>query len=350
MPMGNPLSPTIADIVLDNLLDDALMELNNKNIKIKYISKYVDDIFAVINSDDKDEILKTLNSHHPKLKFTMEMEIDGKIAYLDTRLQRDSGKIIFDWYSKETASGRLMNYNANQPKNQILNTAQNLIERVLKISDERFHKTNIRKLYEILINNSFPKNTIKTLIEATKHRLKQNQQLGNTEQRTDRIFYSVKYIPGLTDNRNIRNTINNNNKICFAYKPSHTLNSLFTNTKAPIEKQQQSNVVYKIPCKGNDNERCNLVYIGTTKRTLSTRISEHKMNINKRKESTALSQHMIKTGHIADFDQIKILDKEKVAKKRYTKESLHIQRNIAITMNLKEDTDNINASYRVAIK
>lgn len=84
MPMGNPLSPTIADIVLDNLLDNAIAELGNKDINIKYIAKYVDDILAVIKKEDKDEILKALNSYHPKLQFTMEVELDKMIAYLDT--------------------------------------------------------------------------------------------------------------------------------------------------------------------------------------------------------------------------------------------------------------------------
>ncbi|XP_036319851.1 uncharacterized protein LOC118734236 [Rhagoletis pomonella] len=45
MPMGNPLSPTIADIVLDKIIDDSIIELRSTDIYIKYITKYVDDIF-----------------------------------------------------------------------------------------------------------------------------------------------------------------------------------------------------------------------------------------------------------------------------------------------------------------
>lgn len=90
-------------------------------------------------------------------------------------------------------------------------------------------------------------------------------------------------------------------------------------------------------------------YIGTTKRSLETRIGEHKKDIEKQKETTALSNHVLKTGHIADFNQVKILDKENIEKKRYTIESLRIQQKADYTMNFKEDTDNIKASYRVAI-
>ncbi|XP_058977885.1 uncharacterized protein LOC131802208 [Musca domestica] len=162
-------------------------------------------------------------------------------------------------------------------------------------------------------------------------------------------FYGVTYIPGLFDNKQLRQIINNNN-INFAYKSNTTLSTIFTNTKTPIDKQQQNNVVYKIPCKGKANESCNKIYIGTTKRSLSTRMSEHKSDIEKQKETTALSQHAFHTGHSPDFDSIEILDKEKIEKKRLMIESLRIQQHIDKTMNLKEDTDNISSCYGVAIK
>ncbi|XP_036340019.1 uncharacterized protein LOC118749331 [Rhagoletis pomonella] len=77
MPMGNPFSPTIADIIMDNLLDNTITELKEKfNIDIKLITKYVDDIFAIIKRNDANIILDTLNKYHNKLKFTMEMEKD----------------------------------------------------------------------------------------------------------------------------------------------------------------------------------------------------------------------------------------------------------------------------------
>ena len=74
------------------------------------------------------------------------------------------------------------------------------------------------------------------------------------------------------------------------------------------------------------------------------------MDIAKGKDSTALSQHVLSTGHTADLEQVRIIDKERMERKRFTKESLHIQKQINRTMNLKEDTSNINASYMVAIK
>lgn len=348
MPMGNPLSPTIADILLDCLLDEAITELKNRNIDIKYIAKYVDDILAVINIKDKDEILQVLNKYHHKIQFTMEIEENNEIAYLDTKLHREGDKIIFDWYAKETSTGRIMNFYATQPKNQIINTAKNFIYRVLNISDERFYHKNIPKIQQILTDNSFPKNLIKTLIENVRNQIRNKIQKTKHASDEDKHFYSVRYIPGLTDNRNIKTTIQSKN-ICYAYKPNQTLSTIFTNVKTPIDKQQQCNIVYEIQCNGGNDQNCDLIYIGTTKRTLETRVGEHMVDINKRKDSTALSQHINQTGHTADFENVKILDKETMEKKRMTIESLRIQQQIRRTMNHKEDTDNINTSYRVAI-
>ena len=78
-------------------------------------------------------------------------------------------------------------------------------------------------------------------------------------------------------------------------------------------------------------------------------MGEHKTDIEKGTQKTTLAQHISKTGHNANFENVKILDKESKDDKRYTIESLRIQQKIERTMNLKEDTNNISVSYRIAI-
>lgn len=349
MPMGNPLSPTIANIILDDLLDESITKLKNNNIKIKYITKYVDDILAIVKIDEKDEILNTFNLYHKKLQFTMEVEKHNSIAFLDTKLHRKDCSIDFNWYKKDTASGRIVNFYSTQPKYQIINTAKNFIHKVLTISDNKFHTENIKLITNILKNNSYPTKLIKSLIDEIIRKITFRNINDKNKNREQKIFYSVRYIPKLTDKRKMQNIIENKN-ISFAYKPNMSLSTLFTKLKAPIKKQQENNVVYEIKCNGNKNNKCNMIYIGTTKRSLETRLKEHKNDTEKRKQSTALAQHMLEMNHTADFDNVKILDKENNEKKRYTIESLRIQQKKERTMNLKEDTDNISANYRVAIK
>lgn len=48
MEMGNLLSPTIADIVLNKLLNEKYSNLEGLSVRIKFLINYVDDIFAVV--------------------------------------------------------------------------------------------------------------------------------------------------------------------------------------------------------------------------------------------------------------------------------------------------------------
>lgn len=74
---------------MDDLLDNTISELKKlHNIDIKFIVKYVDDIFAIVKRNDVDIILKTLNRYHNKLQFTIEREENFKIPFLDVLIHR----------------------------------------------------------------------------------------------------------------------------------------------------------------------------------------------------------------------------------------------------------------------
>ncbi|XP_073824918.1 uncharacterized protein [Musca autumnalis] len=347
MPMGNPLSPTIADIVLDTLLDEVLNELKQNNMEIKLISKYVDDIFAIIDRKYKETTLKLLNLYHTKIQFTVELEKDKKLPYLDMTVIKDNNKIKSNWYSKPTSSGRILNYHSTQPKSMNINTANNLINKIFFLSNKEYQNQNKNKITEILLKNNYPKHTINKLINKQLENLRNDQQKIKDEE--IKHFYSVPFIPKLT-NRNALRTITttNESKTTIAYKSNYTLQKLFTKRNR-TDKLKQCNVVYEITCYGKEGEPCNKVYVGTTKRMLSTRINEHEADVRKGKESTALSQHMKECGHNANFSNVKILDREQRENKRYTLESLRIQERIHKSINTKEDKDNTKLQYSVAI-
>ncbi|XP_075160530.1 uncharacterized protein LOC142233476 [Haematobia irritans] len=347
MPMGNPLSPTIADIVLDTLLEQVLNDLEKKNIKIKLITKYVDDLFAIISKKDEEIILKTFNQYHNKLQFTMEKETNNCLPYLDIKVYRNNRTIVTEWYTKSIASGRILNFHSSQPINQKINTATNLLMKAITLSDDKFKNKNINKVKEILQQNAFPQNIIDNITKNST-----NNKSDNTNKTTPsgnpKKFYSFSFIPKLTESKKLREIIEDK-EISFAYRPNRTIASLFTSTKTKIEKTQQSNVVYEITCIGNNNENCNQCYVGTTKRSLSTRINEHQTDIKKGKQTTALAQHCIERQHTPNWEDVRILDRERRANRRYTLESLRIQQKQHCAINRKEDKDNTNAVYTIAL-
>lgn len=345
MPMGNPLSPTIANIVLDNLLDERLNILQTKNIKIPFIIKYVDDLFAIIKATDQNKILDELNNYHTRIKFTLEIEEGGQINFLDTKIHKTNSQFIIDWHTKPYSSGRLINFHSNHPRYQIMNTAKNLIDKVLKISDQKFHKTNLTKIKNILKQNCFPNNIIKTLTNTTIRPTNRNQ---TQEGGKNKYYSSIAYIKNLTDKQTLHTSIGQTTDI--ALKPNRTTNDLFSNTKSKIEKERRCNVIYQIQCNGNENEICTNTYVGTTRRHLGTRLKEHAKTIEQKKPSTALAQHMIDKNHTADLTTTKILDREGKQNKRLTLESLYIKMHQKKTVNKKEDFDNISAAYNALLE
>jgi len=77
--MGSPLSPIIAEIVLQNLEKKALELLS---IGIPFYHRYIDDITLAAPRHKINEFLNTFNSLHPRLQFTLEIE-GNQLNFLD---------------------------------------------------------------------------------------------------------------------------------------------------------------------------------------------------------------------------------------------------------------------------
>ncbi|XP_017492546.1 PREDICTED: uncharacterized protein LOC108380662 [Rhagoletis zephyria] len=203
-------------------------------------------------------------------------------------------------------------------------------------------ETNIGKIKKILASNNYPHHLVQSLIVQKVTEINKDQNKMPTTKTTDgtKRYHSVTYIPKFHQQLDHEITTNNRN-IKLAYRTNSTLSSIFT----PIKLHQQNNEVYEIPCIGKENEDCNKVYIGTTKRALGVRLSEHEADIKEKKNSTALAQHVLTSGHTADLANVRILDKEKRERVRYPIESLRILQKREKTINQKEDTEDIAAAY-----
>lgn len=254
-----------------------------------------------------------------------------------------------DWYQKPTASGRLINYFSKHPTNIITNTANNFIRRVLQISDSSFHKDNIHKIKNILTKNDFPLKIIDKLLK------KQTENKSFQSDKIEKIYKSIPYVHGLSE-RLKSSQIINDDKYFMTFKTTNTLQKLFTNLKSKIDKNDKSNVIYKITCLGNKTEKCNNKYIGTTKSKLKTRISQHKSDIklldkNKTLQKTALATHCAKHNHTPNFDTVQIIDQENNYKKRLMLETLHIVNTPTNErLNYKCDSEHLAHSFRYLIE
>ncbi|XP_075157825.1 uncharacterized protein LOC142231091 [Haematobia irritans] len=189
MPMGSPASPIVADIIMEELLDEVFKNITKPPI----LTKYVDDIFAIIKASEVDETLKALNSFNRQIQFTKELEQDNKLPYLDVIIHRQENQLRLNWYQKPTASGRLLNFYSKH-------------------------------------------------IKANLHN---NREL--TKKKDSQIYKPVTYIPNFSE-RLSKSDIYNKEKYQLALKTTNTVNGLFSKTKTKIKNEDQHNVVYKIKC------------------------------------------------------------------------------------------------------
>ena len=96
-PMGSPLSPIIADIVLQDLEE---MMLTFLPCQVSFYYRYVDDIACAIPVNMLEYILNSFNSYHPRLQFTMEVSETDSLNFLDVTIIISNNRIIFDTISR----------------------------------------------------------------------------------------------------------------------------------------------------------------------------------------------------------------------------------------------------------
>ncbi|XP_067633938.1 uncharacterized protein [Eurosta solidaginis] len=343
LPMGSPTSPVIADIVMEKLLENTTTKLARVP---RLLTKYVDDLFAIIHEDDVKSTLDTLNSFNKYINFTMELEEDGKLPYLDSVVIRSKNELKLKWYKKSTSTGRIINFYSKHPKTMIMNTAMGCIRRMLEITDDTYHEEIKNEIKLLLRRNDFPENIIKTLLN--KYQEEKNQE--KEKEKPQKIFKSVAYVPKLSE-RLAKSDCYNKDEVKIAHKPINTLKNIYNQTKSKIPHTEKSNIVYEIPCNGKNNQPCHSVYIGTTKGKLKTRLAQHKSDYkycqHTVNQKTALMTHCTENSHSPNFDKATILQQEQHYRKRFTLEMLHIINTpTSKRMNYKTDVDNSASFYR----
>jgi hypothetical protein len=79
--------------------------------------RYVDDTFVVWPHGPSrlQDFLSHLSSLRPSVQFTMEIESDSAIAFLDVLVIRKETTLATEVYRKPTHTGRHLNFNSNHP-------------------------------------------------------------------------------------------------------------------------------------------------------------------------------------------------------------------------------------------
>jgi len=252
LPMGSPLSPVLADLVIQDLEKNIFQNLST-HIPVYY--RYVDDIVLAASKYKINDILDSFNAYHERIKFTVDHGDEFCINFLDVKLIYDDGYIIFDLYKKPTNSGRYLNFFSNHPFSQKRGVVTGLVDKVLFLSHPKFQQKNIESLINSLLCNGYPLQMLFKTIQDRITKLSKNnfETINNIDQNFDlELTKKTNYfiIPFLKRTSNKFNGILKKYNLQPVYKPLNSLNKFITLGKDKISKDNHSGVVYKIDCKG----------------------------------------------------------------------------------------------------
>ena len=338
--MGSPLSPVIANIFMEDFETTALVTADYQPIA-KVWKRYVDDTFVIWphGREKLNAFLQHMNSLHPNISFTMEIEKDHKIAFLDVMIERENNRLKTTVYRKPTHTNLYLNFRSNHHPRIKFGIVQCLKHRAKKICSEETVETELELLSKVFVANGYPQKKVRELMNKEDKKIKRDPSVNDSEVEGKKLLLVLPYIQGLSE-RIARTCHQLNVRTAFTSRP--TLRNLLVDVKGKPPSESRLGVVYSIPC------NCGRVYIGETSRSLDVRRSEHKRAVKSMDSKNAIAVHIIENmDHQIQWEDSRVIEFEKNWYKRRVKEALWIK----ITTNCM-NTDpgiNINATWKTIL-
>ena len=311
--MGNPAAPTLANIFLCNLEHDFLLNCS-PNFKPLLYKRYLDDTFVIFREESHcDLFLNYINQIHPNIKFTVEKEINNKLAFLDMLITRNNNSLTSSIYRKPTFTGLGTSYFSHIPFIFKINNIKSLVFRAYHLSSSyhdfqseiefltKFFRTNgypikiVQNCINKFLNNIFIKQPIVSTVP--KHIVYISLPfLGPPSQQI--VKYLKKILPFYYPYIDFKFSLKNFKQIKSFFRYKDLLPDVL-----------RSNIIYKYTC-----DACQGIYIGSTSKQSKIRFTQHlgisfrtNIPLNSPMHST-IRQHCHDHKHQINMNNFSILD------------------------------------------
>lgn len=311
--MGSGLSPIVADLVMMDVEENMSQLDNFKNVQ--FYRRYRDDgcILWKGNKGSLEEFVEDLNTLDKDIKFTVELEKEEKLPYLDTLLIKEEKEIKFRVYSKPYASGIKMDYSSFHERRTINNIILGETIRFCRISD--YEEEDLKSLENIFEENHYPKKVIKKQISKGRKILEKKS--GKTKEKEKKGYLVLPYL-GKKKSKQI-NKLGNRFNFKVAYKKRKNLKCLLSKS-FKNNNSIEAGIIYNIRCE------CKESYIGETGGLLSKRIKQHQNSVKSRDLTNGPAAHKESCDKFMMWKNPTILAREGNWLKRKITEGLFIQK------------------------
>ena len=311
--MGSPVSAAVANLYMEFFEE---LALQSAPARPRLWKRYVDDTFCIVRKGTVDELLNHLNSVRPSIKFTVELEKDGTLPFLDTLLRRkEGGGLDVTVYRKPTHTDRYLNFQSHHPSHVKRGLVRCLYDRARSVTNSEDNLQKEDHIARVLKQNGYPGAFIRS--SALPPPQDAEESLETEPQEEDRPpLVMLPYVAGVSED--IR-------RVCrkfdmrVVFKSGRTLRTMLTKVKDTLPTEKHSRVVYRVPCS------CGQVYIGETVRRLETRMKEHQDACRRGMvERSAIAEHAWENQHPIKWEETEIVDQARRPKELLLKEALHI--------------------------
>ena len=100
--------------------------------------------------------LDHLDNYDRNLQFTLEVEIENKLPFLNELIIRNADRVDFTIYRKPTQNNRYLHFNSNHPLQVKRAVVTSLIDRALNTCSDSYINAEINFIRDILFGNGCP--------------------------------------------------------------------------------------------------------------------------------------------------------------------------------------------------
>ena len=246
------------------------------SFKPLYYRRYVDATFHVISDPAHVPLfLEYINSKHPNINFTCDIEKDFKLPFLDILITRHNGKLFTSVYRKSTFTGLGLNYLSFSPILHKINSIRTLINRAYNVcSDFNLFHLDMTFLLNYFIDNAYPEFQFYRILNRFLNDKFEPKPVVTTVKKDIR-YVKLPYLGHVSyDVRKklqvvLRDTFPQV-KFQFVFTNNFTISSLLKD-RSSLPKDLNANIAYSFTC-----AHCGMRYIGSTTRWFKHRILEHR--------------------------------------------------------------------------
>ena len=282
--MGSPLGPLMANTFMCSLVE----KLVERNQMPSLYHRFVDDsITSQRNNASAEAFLSTLNSLHPSVQFTMELETSGVIPFLGATLINKNGRLETKVYIKPTNTGLVLHYDSHVDVKYKKSLVLTMLNRAFRLSSSRkFFTEECERIKKTFVRLRYPVTLLDNIITRFTTQQREKDDHPTVEQRNIKENVVRVMLP-FKDQKSadsVRRQLRSLGKtIGRKIQPIYTSKKIAAEFPTAETKPALVNlqcVVYHFKC-----DLCDADYVGYTCRHLHQRIDEHK--------SSVVGEHMV---------------------------------------------------------